>query len=58
MWVENNFFSYVTLSVVSVPVWGLGILLSINACCRLYSSAFGVIRVSVVFEEETLILFE
>ena len=58
VWGESHFLSYVTPSVVGVSVWGMGTLLSIIVGCRLYSSAWGVIGVSVNLEGETLILFE
>ena len=50
--------SYGTPSVVGVSVWGMGMLLSVIVGCRLYSSVWGVMSLSVDFEGETFILFE
>ena len=52
------FLTYVTPIGVGVSVLGMGMLLSVIVGCRLYSSAWGVIRVNLDFVGEIFILFE
>ena len=48
MLLESIFLSCVTRSFVGVSVEGVGMLLNVIVVCRLYSLAWGVIRMSVV----------
>ena len=56
MWGESNFF-IICHSEYGGRV-GVGYGYAVEFYCRLYSSAWGVIRVSVDFEGEIFILFE